>query len=223
MDTRLINLSVHSDMPTLRKAAKVCKIPKPEIGDFIGDTCLRAIEAGKGGPDKFGAFFSSRAIGWKAHGKSRSSADKIERRALRDTIADSEGNSISALGSLPWMVDPERVCIALESLAMVDRLPAKYRDALVAHMQGKSDLPGVSPALFRKRVQLAREYLGGALEDAVTADPEPDRPARVPPASRIHGPHGKTSPGSVGSRNQRSKVQFQVAPAGNLRRDRIDS
>jgi len=163
MDTRTIKLSVHSDMPTLRRAAKTCKIPKGDIGDFIGQTALRAIELGKSGPDKFGAFFSSQAIGWRAHGASRSGAERIERRALRDTIADSEGNSVSAIGSLPWLVDPERVCVALEGLAAVDRLPEKYRDAIIAHMQGWSEIPGISPSLFRKRVQLAREALGDTL------------------------------------------------------------
>jgi len=149
-------ITIHSPYAALRKAAKLARVPKRDIGDFIGDTVVRAIQAGKGGA-AFGAFLSSRAIGWRAHGESRSGASIISRRSITELVNGED--SVSAIGSLPWLVDPERVLIALEGLSMVDRLPSKQRAAIFASMTGQDCMPGVTPANFRKLVSLARKAL----------------------------------------------------------------
>lgn len=157
MDTREINISVQSPLPVLRDAAKVCRVPVPDVDEFIQETILKALESGKCGA-KFPSFFSSQAIGWRKHGASRSNTAKVAAASIT-TLQDRDGDTVSAVGSLPYLIDPERILIALEGLAMVDLLPARQREALIASMQGKLELPGITRVNFRKLVSQARENL----------------------------------------------------------------
>ena len=51
------------------------------------------------------------------------------------------------------------MCIALESLALINRLPPKQRAAVLATAMGENEAEGMSDAMFRKMVQYGRENL----------------------------------------------------------------
>jgi len=159
MDTRTIGLSINSSYADQYAAAKMARIPVPYIGDFLGDLAVRSIEQGKSGVDKFGAFLSSQAMGWRMHGSSRSGAEKVSRKSVSTVKVLFDDGEPSAIGSLPWRVTPLDVLLAKEGLALVDRLPDRQRQALMASMRGEKELPGVSKSNFRKLVQFARSEL----------------------------------------------------------------
>lgn len=142
MDTRSLNLTPRSDIRSLRKAAKICRVKVPQIDEFLGSTICKALAQGKDSPESFGRFFSSQAKAWRM--------SNGDRRRRKGSFC-----SLDKVGDPGVFVNPETILAAREALAMLDRLSDIDRDTLLAEANG--EIPdGVSPQAFRKRLSRAR-------------------------------------------------------------------